>query len=109
MILKSKIAGSWYPGTEREIRALRERWEKDAARGDAGTAETPNVLVLPHAGWTYSGETAWTAVRGVRGAPFRRIVVLAPSHRAQAARRGQWLHAIPRHPRPICANSGTVR
>ena len=42
----------------------------------------PNVLVLPHAGWAYSGETAWAAVRMVRDAKFRRVVVLAPSHRA---------------------------
>ena len=48
--------------------------------GAAG--EAPNVVILPHAGWAYSGETAWAAVRAVRGAKFRRVVVLAPSHRA---------------------------
>ena len=78
----STIAGSWYPGTEREIRALAEKWESAAAREVEAQAISPNVLVLPHAGWAYSGETAWTAVRMVRGAKFRRVVVLAPSHRA---------------------------
>ena len=80
MALKSTIAGAWYPGTEREIRALAKKWE--AACGEAAADEVPNVLVLPHAGWAYSGETAWTAVRMVCGAKFRRVVVLAPSHRA---------------------------
>ena len=80
MALESTIAGAWYPGTEREIRALAGKWE--AAHGGVAPDETPNVLVLPHAGWAYSGETAWTAVRTVRGAKFRRVVVLAPSHRA---------------------------
>ena len=80
MALGSTIAGAWYPGTEREIRALAERWE--ASHGSADGGEAPNVLLLPHAGWAYSGETAWTAVRAVRGAKFRRVVVLAPSHRA---------------------------
>ena len=80
MTLESTIAGAWYPGTEKAIRALAEKWE--AAYGGAASNETPNVLVLPHAGWAYSGETAWTAVRMVRGAKFRRAVVLAPSHRA---------------------------
>ena len=80
MTLGSTIAGAWYPGTEREIRALAERWE--ASHGCAAGGEAPNVLLLPHAGWAYSGETAWTAVRTVRGARFRRVVVLAPSHRA---------------------------
>ena len=80
MALGSTIAGTWYPGTEREIRALAKKWE--TAFGEAASGEAPNVLVLPHAGWAYSGETAWTAVRTVRGAKFRRVVVLAPSHRA---------------------------
>lgn len=76
------IAGTWYPGTEHRIRALVERWEAAFASGDAPTATVPNVLILPHAGWDYSGETAWSAVRQVRDSKFRRVVVLAPSHRA---------------------------
>ena len=88
MTLESTIAGSWYPGTEREIRALADKWEKEiasekAADGAAAAVpEKPNTLLLPHAGWTYSGKIAWRAVRLVRGAKFSRVVVLAPSHRA---------------------------
>ena len=86
MILESTIAGSWYPGSEREIRALADAWEdgvvREMADGAADASARPNVLLLPHAGWTYSGEIAWRAVRLVRGADFRRVVVLAPSHRA---------------------------
>ena len=59
---------------------MSERWERASAADAPRVA--PNVLVLPHAGWAYSGETAWTAVRLVRGAKFRRVVLLAPSHRA---------------------------
>lgn len=82
MTLDSTLAGTWYPKAEKEIRALCEAWEAAAARGEAIPSETPNVLILPHAGWTYSGETAWSAIRTIRGAKFRRVVVLAPSHRA---------------------------
>ena len=80
MTLESTISGTWYPGTEREIRALARKWETSC--GEASPGDAPNVLILPHAGWAYSGETAWTAVRTVQGAKFRRVVVLAPSHRA---------------------------
>ena len=80
MTLESTISGTWYPGTEREIRALARKWETSCDEASSGDA--PNVLILPHAGWAYSGETAWTAVRTVRGAKFRRVVVLAPSHHA---------------------------
>ncbi|MBR3220827.1 MAG: AmmeMemoRadiSam system protein B [Kiritimatiellae bacterium] len=82
MALDSTIAGTWYPGTEKGIRALAEKWEAAASHDSATADGVPNVLVLPHAGWAYSGEAAWTAVRAVRGGKFRRVVVLAPSHRA---------------------------
>ncbi len=79
--LNSTLAGTWYPGTEREIRAMAETWEKATAKDEAAAPARTNVIVLPHAGWAYSGETAWRAVRAVRGDAFRRVVVLAPSHR----------------------------
>ena len=78
--LESTIAGSWYPGSADGIRAMSERWERASAADAPRVA--PNVLVLPHAGWAYSGETAWTAVRLVKGAKYKRVVLLAPSHRA---------------------------
>ena len=81
MKLESTIAGSWYPGTAEGIRAMAAAWGWRAA-ADAPAAPPPNVLVLPHAGWAYSGETAWRAVRLVQGAKFSRVVLLAPSHRA---------------------------
>ena len=87
MTIQSAIAGSWYPGTEREIRALADEWEKSIGGGKSADAaasvpERPNVLLMPHAGWAYSGEIAWRAARLVRGAKYSRVVVLAPSHRA---------------------------
>ena len=81
MKLESTIAGSWYPGTAEGIRAMAAAWGWRAA-ADAPDAPPPNVLVLPHAGWAYSGATAWRAVRLVQGAKFSRVVLLAPSHRA---------------------------
>ena len=81
MTLESTIAGSWYPGTESAIRAMAEGWERSHG-GDAAATTKPNAIVLPHAGWLYSGKTAWNALRLLRGTAFRRVVVLAPSHRA---------------------------
>ena len=82
MTLGSTITGTWYPVTDKEIRALAKKWEAVATHGVEPQGKVPNVLILPHAGWAYSGETAWSAVRMMRGAKFRRVVVLAPSHRA---------------------------
>ena len=82
MTLESSIAGSWYPDTASGIRALAGDWERSLDKEIAQPLQRPNVLILPHAGWTYSGETAWSVVRMVKGADFKRVVVLAPSHRA---------------------------
>lgn len=82
MTLESTLAGSWYPATAEGIHALIDGWEKRAPREETPDGVRPNVLILPHAGWAYSGETAWRAVRTVRGASFKRVVVIAPSHRA---------------------------
>ena len=81
MALESTIAGSWYPGTVRGIREMAARWEAADAHDEATAPTNSNVLILPHAGWAYSGETAWRAVRTVKGMGFRRVVLLAPSHR----------------------------
>ena len=81
MALESTIAGSWYPGSAREIRAMADIWEKAQAKDEAMSPANPNILILPHAGWAYSGEVAWRAMRLIRNATFRRVIVLAPSHR----------------------------
>ena len=65
MSLKSTIAGSWYPGTEQSIRDTAAKWEAVATADEAAPPEGVNLLILPHAGWAYSGETAWRAVRTV--------------------------------------------
>ena len=80
--LASTIAGSWYPGTPDAIRAMAEIWERRHGSAKPETGAAPNVVILPHAGWAYSGDIAWQAVRRLRGARFRRVVILAPSHRA---------------------------
>jgi AmmeMemoRadiSam system protein B/AmmeMemoRadiSam system protein A len=40
----------------------------------------PVALVVPHAGWAYSGPVAATAYRLLHRGSFARVVVLAPSH-----------------------------
>ena len=80
--LQSTLAGGWYPGTERAISERAAQWEGAGAADEATPPSSTNVIILPHAGWDYSGRTAWRAVRLVRDARFRRVVILAPSHRA---------------------------
>ena len=41
-------------------------------------------LIVPHAGYSYSGRTAAAAFKLLQGKSFPRVVVMAPSHHAQA-------------------------
>ncbi len=81
-ILRSGLAGTWYPGDAAELRA--------EVRGLLNAAPPPPpgdvaALIVPHAGYAYSGRTAAAAYRAVEGDAFDRVVLLGPSHRLPLA------------------------
>ena len=76
-ILASTIAGSWYPGAPARLKAV-----IDSFLAPCPAPEKPcNVLVVPHAGYPYSGPTAGFAYAAVDRKKIRRVILLAPSHR----------------------------
>lgn len=74
----SALAGAWYPGDPDRLRAKVDEM-LDAAR-PAPVAGTIRALIVPHAGYVYSGPTAATAFDLVRGRAYDRVLILAPSH-----------------------------
>ena len=74
------VAGSFYPADPRRLRAELARM-LDAA--PSAPARPPKILVAPHAGYQYSGETAARAYALL--APhrdrIRRVVLIGPAHR----------------------------
>lgn len=79
-IRESVIAGSWYPGSPDVLRGEIEKY-LDAAQVEEPEGELM-ALIVPHAGYVYSGGVAAHAYRLLRGKPFDRVVVVAPAHRA---------------------------
>ncbi len=79
VIREPAVAGSFYPAEPEMLRADIRRY-LDAVRGDA---PVPKAIIVPHAGYVYSGAVAASAyarlvaARGV----IRRVVLLGPSHR----------------------------
>jgi AmmeMemoRadiSam system protein B len=76
------VAGSFYPGTPDSLRqALRQAFT-DAVI-PAAEAPVPKALVVPHAGYVYSGAIAASAYARIIPArsTIRRVVLLGPSHR----------------------------
>ena len=77
------VAGQFYPGS---VRALRAEVEALLAAADgAQGAAPPKALIVPHAGYVYSGPVAAAAYARLRAARGRieRVVLLGPAHYAE--------------------------
>jgi len=74
----SALAGTWYPAETGALRAAVDKYLRDAP---APKLAGPVVaLVVPHAGYRYSGPVAASAYRAVGPGVFDRVIVIGPSH-----------------------------
>jgi AmmeMemoRadiSam system protein B len=76
------VAGLFYPGSAEALGAAVREAFADAVDAAAG-AVVPKALVVPHAGYVYSGAIAASAYARIASArsTIRRVVLLGPSHR----------------------------
>ena len=76
------VAGLFYPAEPARLRTDVETM-LEAARSAVGVDADPAALIVPHAGYVYSGPTAalaWVRAGALRGR-VRRVVMLGPAHR----------------------------
>ena len=73
----SALAGSWYPG---EKAALKAAVEGCLAAEGAPVEGRIGALVVPHAGYVYSGRVAGSAWRLPKRDACDRVILLGPSH-----------------------------
>lgn len=78
-IRKSAIAGSWYPDNPRILRDTIDDFLEQVP--DESSEGTIIGLVVPHAGYAYSGQIAAYAYKLLLGQVFEAVVVIGPSHR----------------------------
>ncbi len=76
----SAISGSWYPGSADELRSQVEYFLNNVRLPKL--PEKISGLIVPHAGYRYSGQTAAYAFKVIKGHDYKRVVILAPSHYA---------------------------
>lgn len=77
------VAGMFYPGMPADLAAnVRECLVEAATRPRVGGAR-PKALIVPHAGYVYSGPIAAAAYARLAGshATIRRVIILGPTHR----------------------------
>lgn len=77
-ILRSQLAGTWYPGKPEQLSREIRGYLDPVQPQDIGNII---ALLLPHAGYRYSGSVAAHAVKHIAGRTYSRVVVIGPSHR----------------------------
>ena len=79
-VRRPAVAGFFYPADPAELRAVVSEHLRQAP---APRAARPKALIVPHAGYVYSGRVAGCAYAQLadRERPPRRIVLIGPSHR----------------------------
>lgn len=74
------FAGAFYPREAKELRKM-----IDNMLNDARTKVVPSEvfgMVVPHAGYAYSGPVAAECYSAIRGKQYDDVIIIAPSHRA---------------------------
>ncbi len=79
-IRESVIAGSWYPGNPQQLTQEIRRYLSQVE--DIEVGGSLKALIVPHAGYMYSGGVAAHAYKLLQQQSFNRVIVVAPSHRA---------------------------
>lgn len=73
------LAGSWYPKDRSELAKDVAGYLGDAAAPAHGSA--PLAIIVPHAGYIYSGAIAGKGFATLRGRAYDRVILIGPSHR----------------------------
>lgn len=73
------VAGAFYPADPEQLQNMIEQYLNDARTAD----KVPKAIIVPHAGYIYSGPVAATAyARLLQGKDMiNRVILIGPSHR----------------------------
>ncbi len=81
MIRKAEFMGRFYPSENSELTEMIDEWESKKGHFFKSTIKRSKAVVVPHAGYVFSGEVAWRAIKSINPSQFTRIVIIGPSHR----------------------------
>lgn len=75
----SVLAGTWYPETPEALTKTVQGYLSEAP--GPSPDGTLKAIIVPHAGYRYSGGVAAYAYRLLQGRRFTRVILIGPSHR----------------------------
>jgi AmmeMemoRadiSam system protein B/AmmeMemoRadiSam system protein A len=76
LVLRSSLAGAWYSADPQALTAQLDDLFKKA---DTNAVDNVIALILPHAGYQWSGQTAAVGLK-TTDKKYKRIIVIGPSH-----------------------------
>lgn len=73
------VAGTFYPANPQQLHLMLKKYLQDATKDE----KVPKAIIVPHAGYIYSGPVAASAYARLEKAKDRitRVVIIGPSHR----------------------------
>lgn len=79
---KVRLSSSWYPAHRFELADALSKHQNNAFERYYAHLQTEGMraIVVPHAGYTYSGDVAAAAYRLINPDYFKRIIIIGPSH-----------------------------
>ena len=76
-VLRSRLIGRWYPRASYDLTVEIDGFLKNVPDTQL---EPVMALIMPHAGYRYSGQIAVYAARQIQDKAYRRVIVIGPSH-----------------------------
>lgn len=95
----SAIAGAWYPGSEVALSRTIARYLENAAPPER--TDPPLGLIVPHAGYRYSGQVAAYAYRQIASHEYDTVIVVSPMHRGPFVTTGAAITAVVNYQTPL--------
>lgn len=77
LVRKPIAAGTFYPSSPLELKEMIKAFLKEAR---AELDFSPRALIVPHAGYIYSGLVAAYAYKSIENKKYSRVIILGPSH-----------------------------
>lgn len=75
-IRPAAVAGAFYPDDPGEAQAMVDQYLAPVQSLDG----EPIALIVPHAGWVYSGQVAAAAYKQIEGLQYDVVVIIGPNH-----------------------------
>lgn len=76
-VLRSHLAGSWYTA---DAESLKKEIDGYLAAAKQEAHSDLIALILPHAGYRYSGSTAAFGINQIKGKHVKRVIIIGPTH-----------------------------